>query len=85
MTNPIANIGQNIQFVAFWAHFGVAALVVEHSPWPWATCALIVVVAGLKEFWFDATYEKNPPQTFLDNFEDWIGWGVGALAGALLH
>jgi hypothetical protein len=80
----IAAWGQNIQFVAFWAHFGVAALVTEHSHHRLIVAAIIIAGAAIKEFYFDAKYEKDPPQTFKDNFQDFIGWGAGALAGVFL-
>ena len=84
LSSSIAKLGQNIQFVAFWAHAGAACFLVEHLSfgYPLIACAAIFVAAGIKEFYFDAKYEKDPPQTFLDNFEDWIGWAVGAVAGA---
>lgn len=78
----VASVGQNIQFVAFWAHLGVAALLVEHLPdngLDWAL--LICLAAGLKEYWFDAKYEHDPPQTFMDNTQDFIGWATGAIIG----
>jgi hypothetical protein len=81
----VATIGQNIQFVAWFAHAGVANFVVQHSFGHQAVLAIVVIVAGgIKEFWFDATYEKDPPQTFLDNFEDWSGWAAGAILGWIL-
>ena len=77
----IANLGQNIQFVAFAAHLGIAALIVEHMPQPFYIMLAVFVVAGIKEFVFDARYEKNPPQTFTDNMQDWLGYAVGAGLG----
>lgn len=82
-TNKIATLGQNIQFVAFFAHAGVSYFVIDVAPEPvkmWLAW-LIVVLAGIKEFYFDARYEKNPPQTFWDNLEDWLGWSVGVVLG----
>jgi hypothetical protein len=83
--NIVAKLGQNIQFVAFWAHFGVAALAVGHLPHPWLAFVIIALAAGVKEFWFDAKYESNPPQTFMDGLEDWIGWAAGAFVGIYLR
>jgi hypothetical protein len=74
-----------MQFVAFTAHFCAAALIVEHAYHDHLLVALFIMsAAGVKEFWYDAKYEANPPQTFLDNFEDWLGWSLGALLGVLL-
>jgi hypothetical protein len=86
----IAKIGQSIQFVAFWAHLGVAGLLIVLinkllSKRPAEILALVIIVAGgVKEYYFDATTEQNPPQTFWDNTEDFIGWCVGSLVGFLL-
>lgn len=79
----LATLGQNQQWVAFWAHWGVAAEVVEHLSFGHAIALTlsIMAAAAVKEFWYDATYEKNPPQTFADNLEDWIGWSLGAVSG----
>jgi hypothetical protein len=82
----VAALGQNIQFVAFAAHAGVGALAIltlsEYAPqfgsWP---AIVLIVGGGIKEFYFDAKYETNPPQTFTDNLEDFVGWGLGALLG----
>ena len=81
----IAKLGQSIQFVAFFAHAGVAALVVEHSTWPQTTAIGILVLAGIKEFWFDAKYETSPRQTFYDNLGDFAGYLAGAGLGLLLR
>lgn len=81
--NWLAQLGENRQFVAFFAHFGVAALICEHTPWWMMT--VIVGGAAVKEFYFDAHYETDPPQTFWDNAEDWAGWTLGAYIGHLLH
>lgn len=83
VTSWISALGQSIQFCAFFAHFGIAALVAEHvwcshSLW---ILILIVVAAGIKEFYFDATYETAPKQTFTDNLEDFLGWTCGGFFG----
>lgn len=83
LSSWVSKIGQSIQFVAFWAHFGVAALIVEHTPHHFLVASIVSALAAVKEFWYDANYETNPPQTFLDNFEDWLGWTLGAIVGLL--
>jgi hypothetical protein len=35
-----------------------------------------MLAAGLKEFWFDATYEQ-PHQSFEDNATDFLGYMAG--------
>jgi hypothetical protein len=82
----VAALGQDINFVAFWAHFGVAALVAEHvhgasDHSKIDTLIVIAVVSAFKEFLFDARYETDPPQDFTDNLFDWIGWVTGAVFG----
>ena len=75
----ISALGQSMQFVAWWAHVGAANLVVSHCGSHMLLAAIIVTIAGaIKEFVFDAKYETNPPQTMLDNIEDFSGWVVGA-------
>ena len=84
LSSWVSKLGQSIQFVAFWAHFGVAALVVEHTPHHVLTAVLVALGAAVKEFWYDAKYEINPPQTFTDNLTDWLGWTLGAVVALLL-
>ena len=75
----IAAFGQNIQAVAACAHFFAAGYLIflfsGHALW---AAVGITVYAAVKEFWFDAHYEANPPQTTLDNFEDFAGYAAGA-------
>lgn len=84
LSSWVSKLGENIQFVAFWAHFGVAALIVEHTPHHNLMVGVVALLAGIKEFWYDAKYELNPPQTFLDNLTDWLGWTLGAVVALLL-
>lgn len=76
----IAKIGQNIQFVAFFAHAGVASWVelfgYKHK---WIAAACIVVAGGVKEYGYDAREEKNPPQTFAMNTQDFLGFVAGVV------
>jgi hypothetical protein len=83
--NLISKLGQNIQFVAFCAHLFAAAFIVErfHSH-KYIAMAVVIIAAALKEYLYDAREEKDPPQTLLDNTEDFIGWALGAMIGALI-
>lgn len=83
MKNWIARLGQNMQFVAFFAHAGVSAWIARRFHF-WPVPLLIVLFAAVKEYWFDARYEKSPPQTFRDNTEDFLGYALGALVGYFL-
>ena len=81
--NFITGLGQSIQFVAFAAHFFAAGylmmLVAFLCPsWLLWIALGITGLAAVKEYVFDAKYELNPPQTFLDNTEDFSGWVAGA-------
>jgi hypothetical protein len=84
MSNVIADVGQNPVFVAFMAHAGFGYAVVLTT---WAgtgslhptlvAAAAMTLAAAIKEFWFDARFEMHPPQTFKDNFTDFIGYAAG--------
>jgi hypothetical protein len=83
ITKWISALGQNEQFLGFVCHFGVAALLCEHTFHydPIIPVLLFAIGGGLKEFYWDAKYETDPPQSFTDNLSDWIGWVSGALFG----
>jgi hypothetical protein len=77
---------QSTQFVSFWAHFFAAGwiiLICSHS-YREGLAVLITTLAAAKEYWFDATYEIYPRQTFLDNTEDFVGWVSGAWVSIIL-
>ncbi|MHB8414009.1 MAG: hypothetical protein ACYDB1_01245 [Acidiferrobacteraceae bacterium] len=83
----VAALGENPNFVAFMAH-GFAAAYIS-SRFPHGLPRLIasgaaVVVAAVKEFWFDLRYEKTPPQTFHDSLLDFIGYMTGLVVGNLV-
>lgn len=52
------------------------------SPVFLAVCGTIIAVA--KEYWFDLTYEQNPPQTVYDSTIDFVEYLVGIVIGLLL-
>jgi hypothetical protein len=82
--NWIAKLGQNMQFVAGCAHLFSAAYVVSHSGSHRLTVAVLIVLgAAVKEYWFDAREEHNPPQTFWLNTQDFVSWALGAGIGLL--
>ncbi len=89
MANFIAKLGQNRQFVAGAAHFFFAGYLVMLTAMLWPSQILSVTLgitgfAAIKEFLFDAEYESNPPQTFLDNLEDFITYIAGAWSTYLI-
>jgi hypothetical protein len=82
--NPIAKLGQNDTFVAFMAHcwFAFAFIYVPVAKWHLPLGLFLIagmLAAGIKEFAFDATQETDPPQTFADNMEDFMGYCTGML------
>lgn len=85
----IADVGESPNFVAAMAHFWFAwsVVITLHLSLPrvpaWSVAIAIVAVAAVKEFWFDARYERNPPQTFIDNLQDFAGYSAGALLAFL--
>lgn len=48
----------------------------------WISALVIAVLAGVKEFFYDANYE-DPHQTFWDNLLDFSFWCFGAAVGVL--
>lgn len=80
----IAKLGQNANFVAFMAHSGIAATVLLATKGNLWVAIGALIVAGIKEFYFDMKYETTPPQTFTDSLEDFVGYFVGIVGGVLL-
>ena len=79
ISSLIAKVGSNPYWIAANAHAWFAcSMVLMGVPW-W----VIVLAAGGKEFIFDARYELDPPQTFMDNLTDFAGYCVGVGIGAL--
>jgi hypothetical protein len=91
LSSFIAKTGTNLTFVAFMAHAGVAYGVIytlaQHLHGPRFGLAMVVAIlaAAGKEFWFDATQEKDPPQTFEDNLGDFLGYMAGLSLAAGMH
>lgn len=82
----IADLGENANFVASVAHAGAAFILVEHLPGRPLVWALAMTgYALVKEYWFDATYEHNPPQTFWNNTLDFATYMVGAWSAYLVR
>jgi len=78
-------------FLAGMAHSGWAALITTWvfftfgMPFYIAAVVLVVILAGIKEFWYDAKYEL-PAQTGLENFSDFCEYLLGlGLGGVLLY
>lgn len=79
----------NPNFNAQVAHFAVgydAGITILKFTKPAHRMLGLLLVGGffgyaiLKEFWYDAGYEI-PAQTFGDNFEDWLFYNLGLIAG----
>jgi hypothetical protein len=82
LSSFIARVGTNPTFIATMAHAGVAYGVIYtlgqhlHGERFGLVLGLGILAAGLKEFWFDATYEQ-PHQSFEDNATDFLGYMAG--------
>jgi len=83
VTSFVARVGSNPTWIAANAHFWFAFSLVQLSHGV-GTVAVIAAVAAVKEFVFDRLYEHDPPQTTLDNVEDFFGYLLGALASYLV-
>lgn len=81
----------SVSYLAQVGHFAFAyaviitvmaiSLIRDWNWWPTIGTAIIgMILAGLKEFWFDANYEL-PKQTFGDNLMDFSFYFLGAAIG----
>jgi hypothetical protein len=75
----IAKIGEDTRFVVFCAHcfFAYFVLSLFSGTHQYIAAAVFIVLIAAKEFWFDIKYEQNPPQTFWDSADDFIGYAFG--------
>jgi len=84
----ISGVGTNPNFIAWNAHWGFGFFVVVagvHTHVPlWWIVSFFTVLFGFKEFWFDKHFELAPPQSFVDNLIDFLGYMTGMLAGVTL-
>ncbi len=83
----IAKTGESPDFIAFMAHSGVAAYLVNLFPYgvPRILAAIVaLILAAIKEFWFDLHYEKTPTQTLADSALDFAGYVTGILIGVFI-
>jgi hypothetical protein len=85
----VAGLGDNAEFVATNAHWGFAFFLMtvayHFGAETWEISLPLVLLFGLKEFWFDKHFETAPPQDFLDNLEDFGGYLFGIVLGIILH
>lgn len=79
-----ARIGENQKFVLFMAHAGVAFGVLEYFKVTPLSVAIAITITALKEFWYDMSFETNPPQTFQDSLEDWSEYILGIFTAVIL-
>lgn len=88
LSSRIASIGENVNFVAFMAHSGFAFFVMIVAWLAGAplgvTAGFCVVLALMKEFWFDLRYETTPPQTVWNSMLDFIGYMTGLALAFLM-
>jgi hypothetical protein len=86
LTSFISKVGENPLFIAFMAHAGFAYFVVSlfSGTHQYIAACVCLLAFGLKEFWYDIKYEQNPPQTFIDSSEDFIGYVIGIIIALTL-
>lgn len=75
---------QSSNFGYFMAHsLASVVLLTINKNWPFHLRLLIAllwfVIFSLKEYWYDLSFEKNPPQTWGDSTKDWMGYMVGTI------
>ena len=82
----ISRIGENPKFIVANAHtwfaFFAIAILVKFLPL-WLAFSVCLLIAGVKEFWFDLRYETMPKQTFLDSLTDFVEYIVGLLVALM--
>ncbi len=49
------------------------------APAWWIAWGVLALATGIKEFWYDARYERDPVQTWQDNLMDFTFYQAGAL------
>lgn len=77
----------DVQFLADMGHFawafGIVLTAAYLSDTSLKTLGIVSVVgialAAAKEFFYDARFEQNPPQTFSDNMTDFVGYVLGVV------
>jgi len=78
----IAKTGQSPGFIAFMAHAGVAAFLLSLVHWHQGAVGIVfLLVAMVKEFWFDVHYELN--QDYADGLQDWSGYLAGVVVALI--
>ena len=77
IAHRIASTGENQNFITFMAHSGIACSVILMFRGNLFITALAVILAVIKEFWFDLHYELSPPQTIGDSSLDFAGYLTG--------
>jgi hypothetical protein len=82
--NLIGKIGTNPTFIAFNAHWGFAFALLAF--FPSITLAIVILIlAAVKEFWFDEKYEVDHP-IWPVGIGDFLGYVCGIILGiAKMH
>ena len=83
----IAKLGESPNFIAWNAHMFAAAFIVSlfHGTALYFAAGVAVILAAGKEFWFDRLYEQMPPQTFQNDFTDFLGYVAGVILAIGVH
>lgn len=77
LSSFIAKLGTNPTWIVANAHVWFACTLILMGANFW----IVTLAAAVKEFFFDHYYEKDPPQTTMDNVTDFIGYCTGVVIG----
>jgi 1,4-dihydroxy-2-naphthoate octaprenyltransferase len=88
LIKPQTQIALSLDEVAQASHVAIAAAVVGlvsarwHGQSKFIAAVLVVILAAVKEFWFDKNYEDAATRG--SDFEDWSYYCVGAIVALLI-
>lgn len=79
------NVKQNQSVYAYFIHALFSYFFVSYTHYKlglniWIACIIWTIFTAFLEYWYDANYEKNPPQTFRQNTLDFISYQIGLWA-----
>ena len=81
-------IGEMPAFITAMAHcwfaFSVLAVAARYGLTFWVAVPVFVLLAAVKEFWFDLRFETTPPQTIFSSTEDFAEYLLGVVLAILL-
>jgi predicted MFS family arabinose efflux permease len=88
LVKPQPQISLSLNEVAQASHVAIGAAIVGltsarfHGPSKYIAAGIVVVLAAVKEFWFDQNFEDAVTRG--SNFEDWSYYVAGSAAALLI-